>query len=288
MKNLQIIEKEIKSAKSLQSIVNTMKAFASSNISQFQKAASASWRYKENLDKALYVVLLEAEKVIEQEEGTGSVLHIIFGSDHGLAGRFNERIVAYSLSQIKNQKNNMQVIIGHQVLARLPDNIDNCGFFNVPHTTENITNQVNLLLLKIDELRSENKIEKIILHYNKPIDKITFMEESETLFPVDLKTYTEMTKTWDSKRIPTYFSSQEEILRSLIQQYLFITLYRAFCFSLASENASRLASMQSASDNIEEKLAELTLEYRSVRQDSITEELNDIISGFKVISKFDE
>lgn len=287
MKNLQKIEKEIKSAKSLQSIVNTMKAFASSNISQFQRAASASWQYKENLDKSLYVVLLEGDKIIDQELTSGLVLNIIFGSDHGLAGRFNERIVSYSLKEIKKHKDRMQIVIGHQVLSRLPDNIENCGFFNVPHTTENITNKVNSLLLKIDELRSNHKIEKIILHYNKPIDKVNFTETSELLFPIDLKAYTKMTKSWDSKRIPTYFSSQEEILSTLVQQYLFITLYRAFCFSLASENASRLASMQSASDNIEEKLAELTLEYRSLRQDSITEELNDIISGFKVISKSD-
>lgn len=285
MKNLQKIEKEINSAKSLQSIVNTMKAFASSNISQFQRAAKSSWQYKENLDKALYVVLLEDDQIINQEKIIGTSLDIIFGSDHGLAGRFNERIVTYSLSQIKDKKDNMQVIIGHQVLSRLPDNIKNCGFFNVPHTTENITKQVNSLLLKIDELRRDNKIEKIILHYNKPIDKINFTETSEILFPIDLEAITKMTKTWDSKRIPTYFSNKEEMLSSLIQQYLFITLYRAFCFSLASENASRLASMQAASDNIEEKLAELTLQYRSVRQDSITEELNDIISGFKVISK---
>lgn len=141
MKNLQKIEKEIKSAKSLQSIVNTMKAFASSNISQFQRAASASWQYKENLDKSLYVVLLEGDKIIDQELTSGLVLNIIFGSDHGLAGRFNERIVSYSLKEIKKHKDRMQIVIGHQVLSRLPDNIENCGFLMCP------------ILLKILQIR---------------------------------------------------------------------------------------------------------------------------------------
>lgn len=283
MKNIQKIEKEISSAKSLESIVNTMKAHASSNISQFQRAAKASWEYKKNLDQVLYIVLSKEEEIEDLVIQEGKILHVIFGSDHGLAGRFNERIVNYCLNNIGETEDNMRIIIGHQILQRMPEKTSNFGFFNVPHTTENISNKVNDLLVKIDELRSEHQIEKILLHYNRPLDKISFEETSERLFPIDLKAYLKQVDSWDSKRIPTYFSEKEEILSSLIQQYLFITLYRAFCYSLAAENASRLSSMQSASDNIEEKLAELNLDYRSKRQDSITEELNDIISGFKVI-----
>lgn len=285
MEGLQKIEKDIHSAKNLQSIVGTMKAHASSNIAQFQRAAKASWEYKEVLNKSLHIVLSEDEQFQNQENVEGRSLHIIFGSDHGLAGRFNERIANYGVKNLAKNENNMSIIIGQQVLQRIQMDLEVLGFFNVPHTTENITSKVNDLLLRIDELRDEYPIERILLHYNIPLDRANFEEESEILFPIDLKAYSQKIIEWDSNQIPTYFTNKEAIISSLIQQYFFITLYRAFCYSLASENASRLSSMQSAEKNIEERLVELNYKYRRERQNSITEELNDIISGFKVISK---
>jgi len=65
----------------------------------------------------------------------------------------------------------------------------------------------------------------------------------------------------------------------------FISLFRAFAESLASENASRLASMQGAERNIQEQLSELTMQYHQQRQMSITEELLDIVSGFEALKK---
>lgn len=152
-----------------------------------------------------------------------------------------------------------------------------------PQTTDSISSMVNKLLLEIDELRDEIPIEKIILYYNRPEDNASFTEDIETLFPIDLLELSQSKVTWDSNRIPTYFIEKEKIISDLIRQYFFISLYRAFCFSLASENASRLQSMQSAEKNIDERLDELNYEYRRERQNSITEELNDVVSGFKAI-----
>jgi F-type H+-transporting ATPase subunit gamma len=70
---------------------------------------------------------------------------------------------------------------------------------------------------------------------------------------------------------------------ALIRQYLFVSLFRAFAESLASENASRLASMQGAEKNIQDRLRDLSSRYHQQRQMSITEELLDIVSGFEAI-----
>ena len=75
----------------------------------------------------------------------------------------------------------------------------------------------------------------------------------------------------------------ETIFRALIREYLFVSLYRAFADSLASENASRLAAMQSAEKNIEERLEELFGQFHRQRQSTITEELIDIVSGFEAM-----
>jgi F-type H+-transporting ATPase subunit gamma len=73
------------------------------------------------------------------------------------------------------------------------------------------------------------------------------------------------------------------LFSSLIQQYLFVSLYRAFAESLASENAGRLASMQAAERNIEDLLEELNSQFQQQRQSSITEELLDIVAGFEAL-----
>ncbi len=289
MQGLQAIKKSIDSAENLRSIVSTMKAHASSNINQFQNAAKASMEYRRVLDMSLYVVLSEEEDIMPLEEvKEGSVLHIAFGSDHGLAGRFNERITSFALRKIPKSKDDKVMIIGQQLNQRLKNDFDIYKTFMQPQTTELISSMVNRLLVQIDELRDETSVEKIILYYNRPADNSAFSEEIELLFPIDLRELAKNKVKWESRSIPTYFMDKQEIISDLIKQYFFITLYRAFCFSLASENASRLASMQSAEKNIDTRLEELNFSFRRERQNSITEELNDIVSGFKAIRKSED
>lgn len=69
-----------------------------------------------------------------------------------------------------------------------------------------------------------------------------------------------------------------------MREYLFVSLQRAFAELLASENASRLASMQAAEGNIDETLSDLNSQYRRERQSTITSELLDIVSGFEALS----
>lgn len=73
------------------------------------------------------------------------------------------------------------------------------------------------------------------------------------------------------------------LFSALIRQYLFVSIYRAFAESLASENASRLAAMQLAEKNINERLEELDTDYHRQRQGSITAELLDIAAGFEAL-----
>ncbi|GAG38988.1 unnamed protein product, partial [marine sediment metagenome] len=77
----------------------------------------------------------------------------------------------------------------------------------------------------------------------------------------------------------------DQLFTSLVRQYLFGALFRAFAESLASENASRLASMQAAEKNIEERIDQLRLRFHRHRQSAITEELLDVVAGFEVLSQ---
>ncbi|MBF7096983.1 F0F1 ATP synthase subunit gamma [Alkalibacter mobilis] len=290
MQSLQVLQKRINSVVNLKSIVRTMKAHASTNILQFQLAAQASMDYRKVLDMAIYVVLSDYENEIPEimENNGGYTLHIVFGSDHGLAGRFNERIANYAVANVGSGDKNLVIAVGQQVYRRLESIYDIFNTMPVPQTNDGITSVVQKLLMDIEELRNKNRLNKILLHYCKPLGNKGYQEESEILFPVDLNKFASRTISWESKRLPVYSMDREKLISEIIRQYFFITLYRSFCYSLVSENTSRIESMTSAEKNIEERLEELNFFYRTQRQNGITEEINDVVSGFKAIKKSKE
>ncbi|KAA3624930.1 MAG: F0F1 ATP synthase subunit gamma, partial [Proteobacteria bacterium] len=71
------------------------------------------------------------------------------------------------------------------------------------------------------------------------------------------------------------------LLTALLRQYFFVSISRACAESQASEHASRLNTMQSAQKNLDERIDEVTMQYRRLRQEAITTELLDVVSGFE-------
>ena len=90
---------------------------------------------------------------------------------------------------------------------------------------------------------------------------------------------------WPTENLPEVIGGSGTTLRTLIREYLFVSLFRACAESLASENASRLAAMQRADKNIDELLEDLNRTFHSLRQSGIDEELFDVISGFEALSE---
>ena len=94
-------------------------------------------------------------------------------------------------------------------------------------------------------------------------------------------------RKWPARCLPMVGLPHDEMFSHLIRQYLFVSFYRAFAQSLASENAARLIAMQAAEKNILELEEKLQADFREQRQASITNELFDIISGFEALSDED-
>jgi F-type H+-transporting ATPase subunit gamma len=88
---------------------------------------------------------------------------------------------------------------------------------------------------------------------------------------------------WPTVNLPQVMGDALLVLRAVIREYLFISLFRACAESLASENASRLAAMERAEKNIDELLEQLHRSFHQLRQSGIDEELFDVISGFEAL-----
>jgi F-type H+-transporting ATPase subunit gamma len=293
---LETLQKQISSGEDLSSIVRTMKALAATSVRQYEKAAESLDDYYHTVELGLSVVLSSSLEIpvkpnINQQKPS---LLLIFGSDHGLAGRFNEQIVSFALSDYRNEGHeewgdlsakDIVVGIGEQVINRVrAAGTDLAQKFNMPTSISAITPFIQMLLERIEEWRSQKGVERVLLFYNRP-QTGGFSPRAETLLPVSLSHLRETRLKWQSRSLPTFTMSADRLLSALLRQYFFVSLYRACALSLAAENTSRLAAMQAAEKNINERLDELKTAYQHERQAAITEELLDIISGFKAVRR---
>jgi F-type H+-transporting ATPase subunit gamma len=292
MQTTESLKRRIKSAGDLLSVVKTMKALAAVSIRQYQKAVESLEDYNRTVEMGLQIVLkermgamMQSKKAVVKRMGA-----IIFGSDQGLCGQLNEQISVFALDSIKEagvKKENRKVLA---VGARVADYVEDAGqpideLLATPSSTAGITALVQEIIMIIEEWHFKQNVDHFMLFYNDYISGANYRPYKVQLLPVNRDWLKEIArKKWDSKTLPIYRMDGDKIFSSLIREYLFVSLYRAFAESLASENASRLASMQNAEKNIEEQMLDLHVQFHRTRQMTITEELLDIVAGFEALS----
>jgi F-type H+-transporting ATPase subunit gamma len=153
-----------------------------------------------------------------------------------------------------------------------------------PGSTAGITPMVQDITVLLEDWRFKKHVEHVHLYYNEYLSGATYQPKTLRILPVEEAWLRRLkAQKWESRTLPMFTMDWENIFRALIKEYLFVSIYRAFANSLASENASRLAAMQNAEKNIGERLEELYLHFHQQRQMVITEELLDIVSGFEAL-----
>jgi len=281
---LETLQKQIANGEDLSSIVKTMKALAATSVRQYEKAAESLDDYYHTVELGLSVVLSSEFEIPAGRKSNRlkREIKVVFGSDHGLAGRFNEQIVNYTLVDAE-QSGSLMLAIGEQVINRLQAaGITPTRELHVPGSISAITPFVQSLLEEIEKLRLAEDVEKVVLYFNRP-RTASFSPVAETMLPVDLDNLRETRLKWQSRSLPTFTMPTDKLLSALLRQYFIVSLFRACALSLAAENTSRLAAMQAAEKNINERLDQLKVAYQHERQAAITEELLDIISGFRAV-----
>lgn len=292
MATLEAIRNRIESAEDLQSVVKTMKALAAAHIWQYERAVAALADYSQTVELGLQIVLSDRSGTAQlTQPSLGQHLGaIILGSDQGMVGRFNEQVARYALDkmnewQIPHQKRTI-LSVGMRLTARLEAAHQNLeASFSVPGSLAGVTPLVQELLVRVDAWYSELNLDRIVLIHNSPRSGSSYEPRLVQLVPIDLAWLQSLQeKPWPNRVQPLYTMAWSNLFSALIRQYFFGSIYRAVAESLASENASRLSSMQAAERNIEERLDELRAEYHQERQRSITEELLDIVAGSEALS----
>jgi F-type H+-transporting ATPase subunit gamma len=292
------LRRQIGSAQQLQSVVRTMKAMAATSIGQYERSVRALADYSRTVELGLGACLRQREPWSALASTPASapraaavdaplVGAVVFGSDQGLVGQFNDVVAAHAIERLASLPGARRLwAVGERVHARLvAARIAPVELFAVPFAVRGIVPLVAQVLLSIEQDHTERTITELHLFYNRPLAGSLYAPASRRLLPLDQHWQRELVaQPWPTHNLPQVLGTGHATLRALVSEYLFISLFRACAESLASENASRLAAMERADRNIDELLEGLQASFHQLRQTDIDEELFDLIAGVELLN----
>ena len=288
MANLKEIKRKIKSVQNTQKTTRAMKLVSTAKLKRAETAAKQSRVYAVKINEVLCEIaykINQYKKSIEcrffDENDAPKTVDIIFvTADKGLCGGFNiQTIKAVRKLLAEYSAKNVKVrlrAVGRKGIA----------FFNFQgvvllasyagvSSSPSYEKAQEIINSAIEDF-SNGQTDKIILVHNGYKNMISQELKILDVVPVNAP---ESCATNSLIELEPEDGGEEEILHSLIQKYFEYNMYYALIDSLAAEHSSRMQAMDNATNNAKERVGELTLAYNKARQESITTELIEIISG---------
>ncbi len=289
MANLKELRTRISSIISTRQITSAMKMVSAARLRKAQTAIVQIRPYAEKLHEILThlassVEVSEDNVYVDQREAN-KILLVVVSSNRGLCGGFNSNIIKRTL-QLVNETYNEQlkkgnvdfIMIGKKaddilkkhfkILSRYNEVYDNLNFTTVAHIAENVMKRF-----------ADKEYDKVEIVYNKFKNAAVQTLEVEQFLPIKLEQDTANMQHYDYIFEP----SKEYIVEDLIPKSLKIQFYKAILDSVASEHGARMTAMHKATDNATELIGDLKLIYNRARQDAITNEILEIVSGAEAL-----
>ena len=289
MANLKEIKRKIKSVQNTQKTTRAMKLVSTAKLKRAEMAAKQSRVYAVKINEVLSEIAYKinqykngaAESRFFDKNETPSTIDVIFvTADKGLCGGFNIQTIK-AVRNLLSENAEKKVTVRLRAVGR-----KGMAFFNF-QGTELLTSYAGvssspsyekaqeIIQSAIDDF-VEGKTDKVILIHNGYKNMI-----SQELKIVDIVPVQSPLDTLETSSLMELEpdESGEEILDSLLQKYFEFNMYYALIDSLAAEHSARMQAMENATNNAKERVGILTLAYNKARQESITTELIEIISG---------
>jgi F-type H+-transporting ATPase subunit gamma len=268
------VENKRKAFRTIEDIVSAMKAYAGVTIRKTEEFVQNIRVYEENILHAMSDIVTHYPHISFEQEQRGKRILIAFGSSHGLTGSFNEKI-ADAVSDTLGS-NDTLFITGR----RLKSVIESRQIAYEKHIDAPVS--ANGIKQSLKETFSQiTKIYRVEGYYNLTVIFTVVAENRaailiEKILPPDM----ERRHTLKPSLVPplTYFEPLA-IFDKVLEEFIYISLYRCFMESLKSENWYRLRSMEGASENLKRRLSDLDSLQNYVRQEEITEEMLEILGG---------
>ena len=288
MANLKDIRDRIKSVKSIQQVTKAMKLVAAAKMRKAQERMKEARPYADRLSEVITSLLPDVDRsllpLLNVREIKREAL-VVVTSDRGLAGAFNANIIRRAEKEIaETGRENVDLIC---IGRKGRDHFRVHGYETIKDKSgKDFTDFWSDLSFKhaLDfggEIVSHftgREVDRVRVVYNWFRNVATQEIRVEDLLPL---TYEENSvKAVDR----LYEPSKGEIVRSLIPRHLNVQMWKYFLESFASEQAARMVAMDNATENAQELIKNLTMDFNKARQASITKEMLEIVSGAEALA----
>ena len=280
--NLREVRDRIASVKSTQKITAAMKLVSAAKLRRAQMAIEGMSHYSDKLNGLLVSFLSSSTwfttGLAAARECKKAVV-IAVASDTGLCGTFNANVVNRTRALLDGYKASSTDVEVYTIGKKMHDAVLKMGY--VPREElmpQSASPQYNDVAVVARELMSRfiggeiDRVEVVHSHFKSAARQEPV---NEVLLPVELETAEETAPIADYIVEP----GREELLSALVPKVVEVRLFTALLDAVAAEHAARVLAMQVATDNATDLISELTLEYNKGRQQAITNELLDIMSG---------
>lgn len=288
---LETLGRRTTSMRGIRSVVHTMKTLSVINAAPYEQAAKAIEAYHATVLDGLHGFLTAFGPLETRSTDHARQVLIVFGSDHGLCGNYNEALACFLADERTEATDGKLTVlcVGAQMTASLADqHIAVDEMFFPAASVDGIGRLANLLTQRLEEIRKADLSRELAVSLAYVAQEgVTGQGPIVTsLLPIDQGLLADLsTRPWVSRSRPFFSMPADDLFMALVRSHLFATLFRAIAEALMTENAARLALMQQAERSVDDRLEELGSETRAVRQAAITTELLDVIIGFEALRK---
>lgn len=294
MATLRDIRRRITSVKSTQQITRAMKLVAAAKLRRAQERVTEARPYCRIMDEMVSDLALRSPRemhpllrgpVSDGGEGTTGKLLLVITGDRGLCGAFNSNIIRRSLDLLRADQDNpavnlVLIVVGRKardfyrrrgpvaIRSEYVNFFDKLAFSHAAQIGQDVATAY-----------AANEVDQVQLVYNEFRSAASQRVVVETLLPIESAAGSE-----EAPGVEYLFEpSPKAILEALLPRHVEVQVYRALIESLAAEYGARMAAMDNATKNASEMIDLLTIQFNKARQERITKELLEIVSGAEAL-----
>ncbi|MEK2647290.1 ATP synthase F1 subunit gamma [Bdellovibrio sp. BCCA] len=293
MASLKDIRARIESTKNTQQITKAMKLVSAAKLRKAQNQIVNMRPYALTLRKVIADIAVTnkvSHPLMEKKEQVKNVLLVVITSDRGLCGAFNSNINKFTENYIKENKAKLEKIDfifigrkGHDYFAKR----DIKAVDYITKLDKDISYELaSKVANRVMEDYLEGNYDEVRIVHNQFNSAISQTVVCETILPIDIGLTTFKTENEKANEFAVdmiFEPAPEKIIKELLEKHFDLQVYRCMSESVAGEHGARMSAMENATNNARDMINKLTLTYNKLRQEKITTELTEIVSGAEAL-----
>ena len=295
MASVKEIQSRMRSIQDTMKITSAMYMISSSKLKKARKTLADTEPYFYSLQSAIGRVLRHMEDTehkyfderAEISPEARKIGYIVVSADKGLAGAYNHNVFKIAEDCMENRENVQLFVlgeVGRQYFFKKDVDVDTNFRFTVQKPT---MHRARVISEKMIAMYLEGELDEVHIIYTRMANAATMVAEKKQLLPLKKAAFnTSVQKLVDIHQEEIeMIPSAEEVLNSIVPNYLRGMIYGCLVESYASEHNSRMMAMDAATSSARDMLKDLSIKYNRVRQAAITQEITEVISGAKAQKK---